>query len=512
MKRNLSAIIALVLAVVMVFPTAIFVGAVDAPATDVIKAAVTGGINATTGRLKGTENFNSKGTITLALTGTAEGTITLPEGYGNLKVAKTTDNGAAFLDLTDNSFTIEAAAEFARSTHNDSFKFTATKTVKTEETDKTTGEKKEVETTYEAAFTLTVNVVEKEIIDMKVYGTSPAFTGTKMLNGSEEYNATEDLTITKVDVLYNCKRDVWDNDVSVSADNMKLDVIHTDSTKSRMDIGTMVVDLIGDDDYLKYTYTDDEGLSYTNTIDLHVTTSDVVSVEVVKTGGPAILDESEITASALYQRFMAIVTLKEHEETLNYSGVSASRNEKFTIKFFEDSQNKAELSAAEVADYKVFKEAFFTVQYEDAIWKSSDSGLRVKDFFDMFEQVPEYVSINWDNAAYTEYYEGYVIGTDDKDWKGVVVTVTYEDTDTPVVYDSIEEIVALDLVLSPIVAREKYVTIESVLGYDMGIASNLPTGFTLLYREVMSITINAGKQEYNEGTKLDLSGIKATLK
>ncbi len=512
MKRNLSAIIALVLAVVMVFPTAIFVGAAEpAPATDVIKATVTGGINAATDRPMGTERFESTGTITLALTGTADGSITLPEGYGNLAVVKTTDNGAAFLSLTGTDFVIEAADSFARDTHSETFRFTATKTVTSEATE----ESEAVETTYEAVFTLTVNVVPRKIIDMKVYGTSPAFTGTKLLNGSEEYNATEDLTITKVDVQYNTDKGYWNTTgVTATTSNMKLDVIHTDSTKSRMDIGTMAIDLIGDDDYLAYTYTDAEGLRYSGTVDLHVTTSDVVSVVVVKDPAPAILDESEITASALYDRFTAIVTLKEHEEKLYYAGTSAASNPKFTIKFFEDSQNKAELSGAEVSDPKTFKEAFFTVQYEDAVWKSSDSGLRVKDFFDMFEQVPEYVSINWDNAVYTEYYEGYVIGTDEKDWKGVVVTVTYEDTDTPVVYDSIEEIVALDLVLSPIVAREKYVTIESILGYDMGIASNLPTGFTLLYREVMSMTISigSGKDEYKEGDKLDLSGIKATLK
>ncbi|MBR4961917.1 MAG: S-layer homology domain-containing protein, partial [Clostridia bacterium] len=363
------------------------------------------------------------------------------------------------------------------------------------------------------AFTLTVNVVEKKIIDMKVYGTSPAFSGTKELNGSEEYNATEDLTITKVDVQYNTDKGNWNTKgVAATTSNMKLDIIHTDSSKSRLDIKTMTADLIGDDDYLKYTYTDPTGLTYTSTVDLHVTTSDVVSVVVEKNPGPAIIDEKEITPSALYQRFTAIVTLKEHEEKLYYAGTSAAKNSKFTIKFYEDSQNKAELSSAEVADSKIFKEAFFTVQYEDAIWKSSDSGLRVKDFFDMFEQVPEYVSINWDNAVYTEYYEGYVIGSDPKDWKGVVVTVTYEEVEEPVVYDSIDEIVALDLVLSPIVAREKYVTIESILGYDMGIASNLPTGFTLLYREVMSITINAGTQKYTEGDKLDLSKVKATLK
>ncbi|MBR4961023.1 MAG: hypothetical protein IKY52_09015, partial [Clostridia bacterium] len=149
MKRNLSAIISLVLVVVMVFPTAIFVGAanVAAPAEDVIKAAVDGGINASTDRPMGTENFTSTGSITLALTGTADGTITLPAGYGDLKVVKTTDNGAAFLSLTGNTFVIEAADSFARPTHSDTFKFTATKTVVTPETEET----EEITTVYEAA-------------------------------------------------------------------------------------------------------------------------------------------------------------------------------------------------------------------------------------------------------------------------------------------------------------------------------------------------------------------------
>ncbi|MBR5445463.1 MAG: hypothetical protein IKV57_05040, partial [Clostridia bacterium] len=89
MKRNLSAIIALVLVVVMVFPTAIFVGAADpvaAPAEDVIKATVSGGINADTDRPMGTQSFDKSGTITIALTGTANGSITLPKDYTNLQV------------------------------------------------------------------------------------------------------------------------------------------------------------------------------------------------------------------------------------------------------------------------------------------------------------------------------------------------------------------------------------------------------------------------------------------
>ncbi|MBQ2867945.1 MAG: hypothetical protein IJE87_06190, partial [Firmicutes bacterium] len=88
--------------------------------------------------------------------------------------------------------------------------------------------------------------------------------------------------------------------------------------------------------------------------------------------------------------------------------------------------------------------------------------------------------------------------------------------DPPSVFKDAKVIDDLNIVLSPINARQKFVTIESIGGHRIGSASNLPTGFELLFPEVQSISIDAaslnGKTTYTEGDSLNLSGIKAIVK
>ena len=82
MKRNLSAIIALVLAVVMVFPTAIFVG-----------AAGTGTAGAIIVKC-GDQTLTSGAALQVAVDGSVTIEVTVPEDY-TATVAKTTDGGAS---------------------------------------------------------------------------------------------------------------------------------------------------------------------------------------------------------------------------------------------------------------------------------------------------------------------------------------------------------------------------------------------------------------------------------
>jgi len=490
MKRNLHAIIAVILAVVMVFPTAIFVSAADE-----LKVTVKDGIKAD-GYPDADREFTKTGTITLAETGTASGTITVPTGYKLSSDVKSSGNGVAKLTLNTTKKTFDITAN-TLGIFGDTEEFTLTATKSGED---------------DLTFKLTVTVVAKAILDMKVYGTSDAFEGEKLLTGSEEYNATEDLTITKVEVLYNTAKDQWSEKINASTSNMKLDVYHKEAGKNRLDIRTMVVDLIGDDDYLLCTYTDNAGLKFTKEIDLHVTTSDVEYVDIEPVAGPAIQDEADITEEAFLARIKALVKLNEHEAKLQYSGAEVKTNSKFTITFYEDSQYQSVWSSNQNDIH--FKDAYFKVTYEDAIYLStSEAKKQVKDYFTFSEAIPKTVSINWDKAKTTTYYEGYVIGTKDSDWDGVVVTVTYDDG-TKSTFDSIEEIVGLDLVLSALQVKNKWVVIESVEGVAINQTSNLPTGFSLLNREVTSITIvnsTVGYTTYTEGDNLNLSGIKVTV-
>lgn len=525
MKRKLSALLAIVLAVVMVFPTAVFVGAVG-PAEAKMMATVTGSINSN-GTLADPIVFNYvdkkvTGEFKLSLDDSASIKVEIEKAeYENLVVTQTYNSGVVNVTGKNNSYTVTTGIDYSwgSSKDTDVITFTADKIGKDSSGKKTT--------TPTVLMELTVKVLPKEIIDMRVYGKSPAFSDEKVLDGTEDYNANQDLTITKVDVLYNNDKGTWKSvDIPASASNMKLDVVHINSSKSRMNIGTMLVDLIGDDDYLAYTYTDPNGLTFSDQIDLHVTTSDVESVTIEPVAGADLRDEGDITEAGFLERIKVIVDLKEHEENLYYTGTAAKSNPKFKITYFEDTQNKAK------TDFN--KDAYFTIEYEDVIYESSKSGsgLKVIDFFSFQKNIPVNVEINWDNARTTSYYEGYVIGTKRTDWTDVEVTVTYAaevpgsgtsgsfwnpgtpDTNT-IVYDTVEEIVALNLVLSPINARQKFVIIESIMGHEMNISSNLPTGFDLLYREVTSIEIDSsttsGKTTYTEGDTLNLSGVKAII-
>jgi len=531
MKRKLSAIIALVLAVVMVFPTAVFVGAANA---DKITVSLTGGIKDDGYLAAPIVNAENSAQITLALTGKATGTISIPSGYSNVKVTNTTGNDVAKVTISKSNITVQAAKDFPWDGDTDKFEITATKTVINETTEK--------EETLTVKFTLTVKVVPVKIIDFIMYGSSDSewFGGAvKKLTGAEEYNATDSLTIEYIDVLYNYAEEKYTERVSVNENNLLMTITNTnqaEGNRTNKDSGVTMA-LLGDDVSLTCKYTDADNNTHTETIDLHVTTSSVQYVDIhryIRT----IKSEDEITEENFLSAIEAEVKLKEHSSSLWYTGeqVKNKADGKFSIKYYEDSQNKAELSASEIADYRIFKEAFFVVQYEDAFYKSSEEALRIKDYFVLQDPVPVDVKINWDKAAKTEYYEGYVIGTDPKDWTNVEVYVRYAAEDSPAEYaringvgeyiesgtyagyyryKNVADIVDLDLVLSPINARQKFVTIESIMGYEMNIASNLPTKFNLLYSEVIGISIDSsttsGKLSYTEGDTLNLSGIKAIL-
>ena len=107
MKRNLNAIIALVLVVVMVFPMSIFVGAADA-----LTAKQSDGTAFTSGETLEVPTGNSKALV-----------FTVPTGYGNLKAEKTTDQAASTAASSGTTVTFTGAMV----EKTDTYKISATK-------------------------------------------------------------------------------------------------------------------------------------------------------------------------------------------------------------------------------------------------------------------------------------------------------------------------------------------------------------------------------------------------
>ncbi|MBR3707059.1 MAG: hypothetical protein IKM19_08810, partial [Firmicutes bacterium] len=393
MKRKLSALLAIVLAAVMVFPSAIFVGAADA---DKITVSLAGGIKDDGYLAAPIVNAEKSAQITLALTGEATGTISIPSGYKNVTVTNTTGNNVAKVTINKSDITVQAAKEFGWDGNTDIFEITATKTVKNETT-----QKDEIKT---VKFTLTVKVVPIEILDFKIHATSDSdwfkdkAPSGRILTGAEEYNATDFLKIESIDVLYNYAEEVYTENVAVSEDNLLMTIKNNNPkegvppTRTNKDCG-VTMELLGDDVSLTCKYTDDDNITHTEVIDLHVTTSSVESVT-VHGDVLTIKSEDEINEDNFLSVIMAEVKLKEHSSSLWYTGeeVKAKADGKFSITYYEDSQYKAELSATDIANYVKFKEAFFVVQYEDAFWYSGTT--RIKDYFVLQDPVPVDVRIN----------------------------------------------------------------------------------------------------------------------
>jgi len=518
MKRKLSALLAIVLVAVMVFPSAIFVGAAVEDAANMI-ATVSGSINSD-GTLadpvpfKFVDKLVEEG-FTLALDDEADISIQLETTlYENLKVTQTNNSGVVSLSGSGMSYKVKTGTAYSwgASQNTDVITFTADKIGKDAEGKKTT--------TPTTLMKLTVTVVPKEIIDMKVYGknTEAGFDGE--LIGKEQFNSAQTLTVTKIAKIYNNDHK-WKEEPA-NANDLKLWVNNAKKTgadKVREITGLSIV-LEGDDDELIYTYTDAAGIVYDSkteddTIELSVTSTGVIDVEPVRVKGEFINKIEDMTEDGFLNRLSVKVRYYELNVPVYYEKDQSTNNGTgvdFTVKYFEDSEYKTEIkNFADILKTKA-KDAYYVIYVEDKTFESANKPLdTIQDYFDLKAKIPEDVSINWDKAINKTYDEDYRIGTNEKDWAGVEVTVYYDDGSKET-FKTIEGIVGLNLILSPTKANQKFVTIEECMGEEIGTATNLPTGFEIRYREVVGITLPQTTLTYTEGETLDLSGIKATLK
>ena len=184
MKRKLSALLAIVLAVVMVFPTAVFVGA-DSPD----KITITDGSIA----------IVESQTIEIPLGVSKVLNYSAPTGYS---VTCNKDlSGSATSALVESgkvTFTGTAVNDKA-----DVYTFKATKN-----------------DSPDLTFTLKVKCIPITISDITVYGKSDESLSHKTeaaLTGSETYKTGNVLDLTKIDITYDYKKDGKDaKDLSVS--------------------------------------------------------------------------------------------------------------------------------------------------------------------------------------------------------------------------------------------------------------------------------------------------------
>ncbi|MBQ3176929.1 MAG: S-layer homology domain-containing protein [Clostridia bacterium] len=485
MKRKLSALLAIVLAVVMVFPTAVFVGAEEDAVTP-MTVKVTGEL-IKDGKLDLT-SVEEGANVSVTMAVGASASFVIKDQPADTELKYNTNGKAAI------SYDVENKQIVAEKIGSATLTITAEKS----------GEIKDT-------IAIAVTVVPKEITKVVLSGTGARINpdDSEVLNGYEQYNAGDVLTITNIYAEYN-NGDIVPN-VTPSKNNLELTTVN----EGKIDDASHVapnVDLAGDDTVLKFKYIDGENLTWSGAISLNVTTSgiDGIWVDLIDDTPVDPDDKDKLDAGDLLGRICVRIHETEQPDDVFTRYYARHEGSVFALKFFEDTASKTECGFD--------LEAYFTITVKDWVWSSVNEGKKVKDFFSFYVPTPVGVDINWTNAKTTTYYEGYVIGSEVSDWDGVVVTVTYRNEDRTTyekTYTDANEIFELNIKLSPVNVRQKFVEIISIDGHTIGKSQNFPAGFELLYREVESIEIDktttSGKTSYTEGDALDLSGIKAII-
>ena len=209
MKRKCYALLALLLAVCMVLPMGVFVGADNT--TPKMKIEVSGNIGADD-KVTTTYADYTDGSINLALDGTANVKITVPNGY-TLQTPQ--GDGKGVTGITGNGNTYNIVAVSTRLGDSDTYRFTATKT----------GEK-------DLVATLKVNILEKQITDVTI--TAEVNSNNVTLANNMSFNPGETITVKSVQISY--------NDGTTKNSYQKIDPESITVTGGMKDISFLIVD------------------------------------------------------------------------------------------------------------------------------------------------------------------------------------------------------------------------------------------------------------------------------
>ena len=458
MKRKCYALLSLLLAVCMVLPMGVFVGAAD----ETITATVKGSIVATSGEQE--EDKSGKNvSACVAVEGFVDITVSYPSGY-TLK-AESTNNGVTHLqDNGSGKYRVIGTSTYGSG--EDTITFTATK-----------------KDAADLVATVTVTVVNQVIVELA----DVTLTDGTVLNpkGTNEFKPDTKVSVKSL----KCQLSTWDDASLVDGNPAYVEYSLDGSSFSKTPIT-----LKGGDSRLYIRYNDGTYNEKTEKYDIVVKgkTIDYISVAKNESANP-------------YEETGKINLKQNILVSVKYDGeiYETPIGENYTIVVI-DASGKEYTGELTKENYKNYS---FYVKYDgvraDRYCGYGRDFCPVSEVVDFNTDTPKSFTMDVRNATKKDYVEGDTLD----DFRGVTVTVSYQNSPDKTFKG--DEIKALNLYIHPFVYGEKNIIVEYgdlLTKVDVSYLNIARKGVV----KIKAIDTNVQKK-YAVGDKLDLTGLQIEL-
>ena len=449
MKRKCYALLALLLAVCMVLPMGVFVGAAD----ETITATVKGSIVATSGEQE-EDKSGQNVSACVAVEGFVDITVSYPSGY-TLK-AESTNNGVTHLqDNGSGKYRVIGTSTYGDG--KDTITFTATK-----------------KDAADLVATVTVTVVNPVIVEMDV--TFAGATNFK-LDETNPCAPGDVVAVEKIDYMLSNGHQEEDASGSV------------EYAVNNGGFGKAPVTLKGGDTSVSIKYTEGSYVK-TNTYAIVVKGKTIEKVMLSPKAEPTPYNEGATITDAEVQKNISIMVKYAGEEAVEIFG---NYTLWFSHKVTGDVTGTLSIPVADRDNYLVF------AVYDGV--KSNE--VKLSDIITVQTDTPKSFTMDVRNATKKDYIEGDTLD----DFRGVTVTVSYQNSPDKTFKG--DEIKALNLYIHPFVYGEKNIIVEygNLLSkVDVSYLNIARKGVT----KIRAIDTNV-KKKYAVGDKLDLTGLQIEL-
>lgn len=444
MKRKCYALLSLLLAVCMVLPMGVFVGAANTK--DTIKIEVSGNIGSD-GKVTTKSEDYTNGSINLAMDGTATVTVTVPSGY----TVTAAGEGKGVTGITGNGTEYQIYAVSTRLGTSDKYTFTA---------------KKAGSDTVLTA-TLGVNVVARDILDVKI--TADVDGKEQTLANNDSFNPGQQIVVKSVRFYYN---DGTDSDINLAK------------------VEPEKVTVAGGMKKLNFTVTDTSGLSKNVSYDIFVLGKEITSLDVTSVAKPIEYKDGE-TAS-LEANIVVRATYSDNKT------VTLDSND-YTITLYAGDK---EVSTDITKDN--YKDLSFKITYDGF---TTDTPYSVAKFITYTNAKPADLTMTFGKNAKKDWVEGQTLNN----FNDVTVTIFYDDG-TSVPYSN-NDAAKLNLSISKFVYGDNFINVDYTEGGKTISKKVSISGLTVSKKlvEDLQITKKPSKGDYTEGDKLVLDGMEISL-
>ncbi len=454
MKRKCYALLSLLLAVCMVLPMGVFVGA-DTPAGPSLTASITGSIDAD-GKVLPADKVDTSN-IRVAVGGSVTVSVAKPEDYTLEPVVGY--NGGFTLSVSGTTFTVTG-------------QYAATNTL-TINAKNTKGETL-------TPLVLTFAVEEKKIIadTVEVFLQSH---GTLSKTNSNEFSPGETIHKDQFSIE-------WQYSDQLPAAHRKGDVRISTASNTMTDDGKLTIK--GGDKALYYEFFCEDGTYYDCSFPILVTGKTIEGVTLSPKSNPTQFEDGAPITDKDVQNNITIKVKYEKETAVEIFG-------NYTLRFYNKVTDKVtdilNISTENIGDYTVY-----------AVYDGVESNrVELSDIITVRTDTPKSFTMDVRNATKKDYIEGDTLD----DFRGVTVTVSYQNSPDKTFKG--DEIKSLNLYIHPFVYGEKNIIVEYgdlLTKVDVSYLNIARKGVT----KIKAIDTNVQKK-YAVGDKLDLTGLQIEL-